>query len=247
MSAPTTDEIQRQINELTQLRTSTRRWQIGTTLLVTVILCVGTGSILNSILSLAKEGPVQKEFMTELQGGLKKNVMPEVDRIVKSSLSDVKHDVEVELKKINERTPELMQAFNKELQVLQHGLPQRGEKVLEATLVRELKAREGKIKGMFPNAKEEQVATLVSDLVAESHSSMDNLSKTLFGHHLQALTAISANLDVIKHSERLNPDEDLATWETALSVLDLVRDDLKPVADAAKSQSKTAPASKEAK
>jgi hypothetical protein len=99
---------------------------------------------------------------------------------------------------------------------------------MEATLGRELKAREGKIKGMFPGVKEEDVATLVNNLVSESHSSMENLSKTLFGRHLQALTTISANLDIIKHSEKINPDEDLASWETALSIMDLMRDEIKP-------------------
>ncbi len=234
MSAPTPDEIQRQINELNQLRASARRWQLGTTLLIVVILCVGIGSILSAIRNLAQPGPVQTQFMTELQGGLKKQVVPELDRIVKSTLSDVKRDVETELKKVNERSPELMAAFNKELQTLQHGLPQRGEKVLEATLGRELKAREAKIKGMFPNVKEEQVATMVNNLVNESHASMEHLSKTVFGRHLTALTGITANLDTIKRTEKLNPADDLASWETALGVLDILREDMKPVEDSTK-------------
>ncbi len=228
MSAPTPDEIQRQITELTALRKSARRWQLATTLLIVVILFVGIGSILNSVMGLAQAGPVQDKFLAELQSGLKKQVVPELDHLVKSSLSEVKRDVEVELKKVNERSPELMKALNKELEILQHGLPQRGEKILEATLGRELKAREGKIKGMFPGVKEEQVATMVNNLVSESHTSMENLSKTIFGRHLQALTTISANLDIIKRTEKINPDEDLASWETALSIMDLMRDEIKP-------------------
>lgn len=234
MSAPTPDEVQRQINELKQLRASTRRWQISTTLLIVVILCAGIGSILHAIMGLAQEGPVQDRFVAELQGGLKKQVVPELDRIAKSTLNDVKRDVETELKKVNERSPEVMQALNKELVALQHNLPQRGEKVLEATLGRELKAREGKIKGMFPNVKEEQVATMVNNLVDESHASMEHLSKTVFGKHLQALTDITANLEVIKKTEKLNPNDDIASWETALDVLDILREDMKPVENASK-------------
>jgi hypothetical protein len=227
MSAPTTDEIQRQITELKQLRASARRWQIGTTLLIVVILCAGIGSILIAINGLAQPGPVQDQFMAELQGGLKKQVVPELDRIAKSTLNDIKRDVEKELKKVNERSPELMQAFNKELAKLQHGLPQRGEKVLEDTLGKELKAREVKIKAMFPTVKEEQVSTMVNNLVNESHSSMEHLSKTVFGRHLQSLTKITDDLDTIKKTERLNPQDDIANWETALGVLDLLREDMK--------------------
>lgn len=247
MSAPTTDEIQRQITELTALRKSTRRWQLATTLLIVVILCAGIGSILNSVMGLAKAGPVQDKFVAELQSGLKKQVVPELDRLVKSSLSDVKRDVEVELKKVNERSPELVKALNKELEILQHGLPQRGEKIMEATLGRELKSREGKIKGMFPGVKEEDVASLVNNLVSESHSSMENLSKTLFGRHLQALTTISANLDIIKRTEKINPDEDLANWETALSIMDLMRDEIKPGEGENTKAAKTSAEKKEAK
>jgi hypothetical protein len=234
MSAPTTDEIQRQIAELKQLRTSARRWQVGTTLLIVVILCVGIGSILNAIMGLAKPGPVQDQFMAELQSGLKKQVVPELESIAKNTLNDVKRDVETELKKVNERSPELMQAFNKELAKLQHQLPLRGEKVLEATLGKELKVREGKIKGMFPNVKEEQVTTMVNNLVTESHASMEHLSKTVFGRHLQSLTKITDDLDTIKKTERLNPDDDIANWETALGVLDLLREDLKAMEDPTK-------------
>ncbi len=234
MSAPTPDEVQRQINELNQLRASARRWQVGTTLLVVVILCAGIGSILHAIMGLGQPGPVQDQFMAELQGGLKKQVVPELDRIAKSTLTDVRRDVEKELKKVNERSPEVMAAFNKELGKLQHSLPKRGEKVLEDTLGKELKAREGKIKTMFPNVKEEQVSTMVNNLVNESHASMEHLSKTVFGRHLQALTDITANLDVIKRTEKLNPNDDLASWETALGVLDIMREDMKPVEDASK-------------
>ena len=234
MSAPTPDEVQRQINELNQLRASARRWQVGTTLLVVVILCVGIGSILHAIMGLAQEGPVQDRFMAELQGGLKKQVVPELDRIAKSTMNEVRRDVEKELKKVNERSPELMAAFNTELGKLQHSLPQRGEKVLEATLGKELKAREAKIKAMFPTVKEEQVSTIVNNLVNESHASMEHLSKTVFGRHLQALTDITANLDVIKRTEKLNPNDDIATWETALGVLDILREDMKAVEGASK-------------
>ncbi|HEY1171640.1 MAG TPA: hypothetical protein VGH19_09740 [Verrucomicrobiae bacterium] len=234
MASPTPDEIQRQISEVNQLRASTRRWQIGSTLLIVVILCAGIGSILSAIRDLAQPGPVQEKFMAELQGGLKKQVVPELDRIAKSTMNDVRRDVEKELKRVNERSPELMAAFNKELETLQHSLPQRGEKVLEGTIGKELKTREAKIKAMFPNVKEEQVTTMVNNLVSESHSSMENLSKTVFGKHLQALTGISANLDTIKRTEKLNPADDIASWETALGVLDLLREDMKPVEDSTK-------------
>lgn len=245
MSQPTPEEVQKQIQELSELRASAKRWQIGTTLLIVVILCLGVGSMLKSVYDLTQSGPVQDQFMTELKSGLNKQVVPEIKTITERTLNDVKRDVEKELAKVNKRAPEVMQAFNKEVQTLQAHLPQRGEKILEATLGKELKSREAKIKTMFPNVKEEQVATLVNNLVNESHASMENLSATLFGPHIKALSGITANLDTIKRTEKLSPDEDIATWETALGVLDILRDDLK--VDDAKAAAKTAPAKKEAK
>lgn len=245
MSQPTPEEVQKQIQELSELRASAKRWQIGTTLLIVVILCLGVGSMLKSVYDLTQSGPVQDQFMTELKSGLNKQVVPEIKTITERTLNDVKRDVEKELAKVNKRAPEVMQAFNKEVQTLQAHLPQRGEKILEATLGKELKSREAKIKTMFPNVKEEQVATLVNNLVNESHASMENLSATLFGPHIKALSGITANLDTIKRTEKLSPDEDIATWETALGVLDILRDDLK--VEDAKAAAKTAPAKKEAK
>ena len=245
MSQPTPEEVQKQIQELSELRASAKRWQIGTTLLIVVILCLGVGSMLKSVYDLTQSGPVQDQFMTELKSGLNKQVVPEIKTITERTLNDVKRDVEKELAKVNKRAPEVMQAFNKEVQTLQAHLPQRGEKILEATLGKELKSREAKIKTMFPNVKEEQVATLVNNLVNESHASMENLSATLFGPHIKALAGITANLDTIKRTEKLSPDEDIATWETALGVLDILRDDLK--VEDAKAAAKTAPAKKEAK
>lgn len=227
MSNPTPEEVQKQIQELTELRASARRWQIGTTLLIVVILCLGVGSIIKSVYNLTQSGPVQDEFMTQLKTGLNKQVVPELKLITERTLKDVKKDVEKELAKVNKRSPELIQALNKEVGILQAHLPQRGEKILEATLGKELKSREAKIKTMFPNVKEEQVATLVNNLVHESHASMESLSTTLFGPHIKALSGITANIDVIKKTEKLNPDDDIATWETALGVLDILRDDLK--------------------
>jgi hypothetical protein len=227
MSNPTPEEVKKQIQELTELRASARRWQIGTTLLIVVILCLGVGSIIKSVYDLTQSGPVQDQFVSELKTGLNKQVVPELKLIAERTMKDVKRDVEKELVKVNKRSPELIQALNKEVGVLQAHLPQRGEKILEATLGKELKAREAKIKTMFPNVKEEQVATLVNNLVHESHASMESLSATLFGPHIKALSGITANIDTIKRTEKLNPDEDIATWETAIGVLDILRDDIK--------------------
>lgn len=231
MSTPTPEEVERQIQELTELRKRARNWQFGIIITVTAIFIFGIGFIISSVVSLAKTGPKQKEFIAELQAGLKRQVVPELKLIAQRSMNDVKHDVEIELKKVNSRSPELIKALNKEVVVLQKKLPERGEKVLEATLGKELKSREGKIHTMFPDATEEQVSTMVVQLMNESHASMDHLSHTLFRPHIESLSSITHNIDVIKKTEKLDPKTDVATWETALLVVDVLRDDIKTLAE----------------
>jgi len=221
------DEIKKQVEELTALRAQTRYWRLGVTLGILTLVLGGVALIINACYGLAKEGPKQKEFIGELTAGLKRDVAPSVERIAKQTVNELKPAIEKELKKLNDRTPELMDRFNKEAMLLQVNLPKRGEKVLTNTFGVMLKKREGKVREMFPDATEQKVSTLVLNLTEEAESQMHGVSERLFGSHLKSINAIFAHLETMQTSESANTAEDVPTWEMAILVFDIIRDEFK--------------------
>ena len=221
------DDVRRQTEELESLRSQTNRWRIGTALAIIVIGGVAVGTILKGVFGLVQEGPNQKIFMGEVQTHLKKEVLPSLEVIAGQTVKEIKPRIESELKKLNERSPELAEALHKELLALSGNLPVRGEKVLNATFGAMLKKRESDIRKMYPGVTEEQVAALVANLVTAGQEQIQTITETLFSPHLKALNVIVANIDVIKESEKIDAADEGPTWDTALLIFDILRDDFK--------------------
>ena len=104
------DEVRRQTEELEALRSQTNRWRLGTALTIIIIAFVAVGSIIKGIMGLVQEGPNQKIFMDEVQTHLKKEVLPSLEVIAGQTVKEIKPRIESELKKMNERSPELAEA-----------------------------------------------------------------------------------------------------------------------------------------
>lgn len=221
------EEIQKQIAELAALRSQAKYWRLGVTLGILTLVLGGVAAIVNACYSLAKEGPKQELFISELTTGLKRDVVPSVERIAKQTVNELKPAIEKELKKLNDRTPELMEKFNKEAMLLQNNLPKRGEKVLNNTFGTMLKKREAKVREMFPDATEQKISALVVNLTDEAENQMHSLTERLFGSHLKAITAVFANLETIQTSEAVNTKDEVPTWEMAVLVFDILREELK--------------------
>jgi vacuolar-type H+-ATPase subunit H len=227
MPQPSPQEIQSQISELNALRGQAKTWRIGMILglLVIVIGCVLL--IINAVLGLAKPGPAQDAFMSELKTGMDSQVLTPVKQIAQKTMSDLRKDLEVELKKAGDRAPEIMEALNNELAELQQNIPDRGQRVLQATFGREFELRQKKIEKMFPGVNEEKIAEMVENIISESEASMEHLSHVLFGQHTRSLNGIVDHIDTIKKTEQVDPQEQMATWETALLVFDVLREELR--------------------
>ena len=221
------DEVRRQTEELEALRSQTNRWRLGTALTIIIIAFVAVGSIIKGIMGLVQEGPNQKIFMDEVQTHLKKEVLPSLEVIAGQTVKEIKPRIESELKKMNERSPELAEALRKQLEMLSGNLPLRGEKVLNASFGSMLKKREVDMRKLYPGVTEEQVSSLVSNLAAAGQEQIAAITQSLFSPHLKALNVIVANLDVIKQSETIDPADASPTWDTALLVFDILRDDFK--------------------
>lgn len=219
------EEVSRQIVELQLLRSELRRWRVGITLTVAVIVVGGVWSIYDAGNSLAREGPEQEELVAEFTKGLNSEVVPLVERVARKTFYETKIGVEKELAKLDQRTPELALALEKEIMALVRNVPHRGEKVLQASFGAMLKKREADIRKSYPDVTEQKVSTLVATLVEVTEEQVEHMIDHLFAPHLEAIYSVLDNMARIQQTETLRPDEELASWDMALLVFDLVRDE----------------------
>lgn len=197
----TGDEVKKKISELEALRSQARLWRIGATCAIVLIVVLCVGSLVNSVHNLFRPGPAQDEFSSTLTTDLKRDVLPNVQTLATQAITDSKPEVETAFSKLNGRVPELTSASLKQLELLQHNLPERGDKVLNATYGVMLKKHEAKIKTMFPEATDENVAALVTNMTAEGQKQIVSANDTLFSKHMEALNGIVADLTTIQNTE----------------------------------------------
>jgi hypothetical protein len=223
----TSEEIQQKVVELEALRSQTRIWRIGSSIAIIVIVVFCVGLLVNSVHGLFRPGPVQDQFASALTSDLKRDVLPSVQSIASDALTQSKPEIEASFTNLNQQTPELTTSFMRQLTILQRDIPQRGDKALDATYGAMLKSQEAKIRQMFPEATEANVASLVDNMTTEGHNQIVADNDTLFSKHEAALAGIETDLTTIQNSETVTPDQDKANWEMAVSVVDFFHDDLK--------------------
>ncbi len=221
------EETQRQIAELRDLRAQLTRWSVGIPVVAIAIVLTSLWLITDAARGLVSEGPRREEFVTSLTTGLKQDVVPVVESIARRTYTDARAGLEREFERLDARAPEISQALGSEVEKLLNNLPNRGEAALKATFGDMLKKREADIRKTFPDATEENVAVFVSNLTSEAEEQAHNLAAKLFGPQLLELDGILQNIDRIRTTEKLSPTDDLATWDTALLVLDILRDEFK--------------------
>lgn len=221
------DEIKKQIEELESLRSQTGRWRIGSVLAILVIMVVCVAKMIGAVTDLAREGPKQKEFMAEMERGLKSDVVPTLEKIAAQTVNEIKPAIDLELKRLNDRVPDVAAALHKELEALSTNLPKRGEKILEASFGAVIKKREDKIRKLYPGITEDKIATLVTTLTAEANDQIDHIVTGLFAPHILALTHVTENVAHIQKTEKVDGTAEFPTWEMASLVFDLLHEEFK--------------------
>ncbi len=224
-------EVQKNIQELESLQSRLRRWRVGATLAIIAIVVVCVWRLIDGVNGLVSAGPRQEVFLGDLTAGLKSNVAPEVQKIATQAFYDIKPAVEREMRKLNDRAPDVAAVLKRETEALVHNLPVRGGRVLDASFGGMLRKREAKIRKMYPDVTEEKVASLVVNLVAETHDQMSNVTDTLFAQHIVALNGILEQVSEIQRTEKVNSQEEFPTWEMASLAIDLLHDEFKDLAD----------------
>ncbi len=217
--------INTHIHELQALRKQQRYWQWGIFLTLLLMVIVSLAMLRDAVNGLTTEGATQQQFVQNLSDRLQKNALPTIEQMGVQALREVDYGAEV--KKLNQRTPELAQASVKEMQTLGNNLSKRGQKVFNTTFGQAFKSHASKIKTMFPEATDEQVAHLMTTLTEEAQNQVVALNDTLFTPHKKALDNMVHDLTIIENSESKTTNGQIPTWEMALMIFDIAREDLK--------------------
>lgn len=219
------EEVSAQLRELKSLRAQLRLWRTVVPLISVGVVTLGVFSLYRSAESLVSEGPPREEFIAAFTDGLKREVQPTVEKVAQQTFSETKRAVEKEMVRLNERTPEMAGALKKEVEALIQNVPRRGEKVLQASFGAMLKKREAEIRKQYPDVTEQKVATLVLGLTELTQQRLDHVTHQLFSPHLESLGNIMEDVARIQRTENPGPNAELASWDMALLVFDLIRDE----------------------
>ena len=222
--------VQTNIRELEALRMQTRfwRWGISLTLLIIVVTCLVT--LRSAVTGITSDGETKQAFVADLNDRMQKSAVPAVEQMSTEALHEINFQAEVE--KLNKRTPELARASMQQVKLFGDELPVRGQKVMDATFGAALKKRESKIRAMFPEATDAQITGLMTTLTNEATDQAADINAQLFAQHKKAIDSIMRDFTTIQTSGASDARGQEPTWDMALLIFDLARNDLKSMAPA---------------
>jgi len=237
--------VQTNIRELEALHMQTRfwRWGISLALLITVVICLVT--LRSAVTGLTNEGVTKAAFVQDLSDRMQKNALPSVEQMGMQAIHEI--NFEAEVKKLNQRTPELTQASLQQVKLFGQEMPARGQKVLDSTFGTSLKKHESKIKTMFPEATDGQVAALMTNLSSEAMTQASDINDELFAQHKKAVDSILKDFTTIQKAGGAATKGEAPTWDMALLAFDIARTNLKSLDAQDAKSAKTPVASKGAK
>jgi len=220
------EQVTRDIEKLESLRSQLRSWRTAAALAVVVIVVGSVMIIVNSIKNLAVPGPTREQFVAEFQKGFADDVMPHVRVAAGGALGELAPVVRTEFQKLDLQSPRLTAALHRELKAMQDSLPNRAEKVMESTVGTMLRARESKIRQMYPTLTDEQVSLLMTNLLAEGHVRTVKVMDDFFKPQQDTFDQILAHLDKIEALEADKVKDLKPTWDMAILFFDVFKEDV---------------------
>lgn len=214
-----------QIEQLKNLKRQLRWWKSGLFCAGVLVVVASVSTVHSSVKGLVEKGPRQDKFVKELTTSFKNDIAPMVEDMARNTVNEVRPQIQASFERVNNRLPELAQASLRELDTLQANLPKRGESVLRQSFGEMLAKKEDDLKAMFPEATEEQIQRLLTNLAESAGEEASIAAIELFGNHHETLERIHVNLEGMAAQEQNLQDVD-PTWEMGLLVLDLFREDL---------------------
>ena len=216
---------QQQIEQLKNLKRQLRWWKTGIFCTGVFVVVASVGTVNSSVRGLIEKGPKQDRFLKEMTASFKNDIAPLVEDMARDTVNEVRPQIQASFERVNARLPELAQASLQEMDTLQANLPKRGEAVLRKSFGDMLVKKEDELKAMFPEATDEQITRLLTNLGESASAEATNAAVELFGSHHASLERIHKNLELMSAKEKNLEDVD-PSWEMGLLVLDLFRADL---------------------
>ncbi|MFM9872034.1 MAG: hypothetical protein ACKVQS_01060 [Fimbriimonadaceae bacterium] len=203
-----------------------KAWRWGLFGISVLVVASAIGTVNTAFRGLTDKGPKQEEFVKTLTAELDRDVKPMVEDMTRQTISEVKPEITAAFEDVNHQMPVLAEAALGELNQLQTNIPERSEKVLKEAFVTMLQKKEEDLHKMFPEATEEQIERLLTNLSASAGEEAQEAAVQLFGKHVDTLVAINKDLEVIAAKEQKNLAGVDPTWEMGLMVMDILREDL---------------------
>ena len=231
----TCSNAQKTIEEISQLQSEIRIWRIGAVVAIAAILAVCAYKITTSITSLVK-GPSQKQFLYEMEVGFKTRLLPDAERIGRRAVSRIIPKLQIEMNKLNDRVPELMEAASGEFLTLTDTLPQAMEDIISDKFGEVLHQREEKFKKLFPDATPEKMKKFFDELTVVTADSADSILFRLFAEHIIEINEIAEQLQIIYNTEHKLKRDDLLppNWKIALALFEMMGQEIRQWEETAK-------------
>ncbi len=217
---------EQQIQEIKELRNQMKAWRWGLFGISVLVVAAAIGTVNTAFRGLTDKGPKQEEFVKTLTAELDRDVKPMVEDMTRQTINEVKPEITAAIQDVNNQMPVLAEAALGQLDQLQQNLPDRSEKVLREAFVTMLQKKEEDLHKMFPEATDEQIERLLTNLAESAGAQAQEAAVELFGKHVDTLMAIHKDLEVISAKEEKNLAGVDPSWEMGLLVMDILREDL---------------------
>ena len=216
-----------QVRELGSLRLQANVWRWALTVAVLATAIYSLATLNHSVRALATTGQEQDEFVAQLQEGLNKDIVPQLQSAGAETVSEIQPQLMASFNGLGKRLPEVAAVAKVEFQSLETDLPAKSETILNQSFDSILTGREGSIRKMYPDLSDEQVKGLVMNLADEGRRQSTEANQELFAAHEEKLKGIMSNLELIKTQEASNVKGVEPSWDMAILLLDILREDVK--------------------
>jgi hypothetical protein len=216
-----------QISELQSLRIQNRVWRFSLTVLILLMVVYTLYTLDHSVTALTKPGPQQEEFVSQFKSGMNTNIVPRLRSAVAETITEVQPMIKRSLDKLGQRLPEVTTVAKEQLTALETDLPSKGETILNQSFKTIITGKESAIHTMYPDLTDDQIKTLVTNLANEGEKQAKAANQELFAPHQARLSSILTNIEKIKTQEATNVKHIGPSWDMAILLLDILREDVK--------------------
>ncbi|MEC8929002.1 MAG: hypothetical protein VX705_07305 [Verrucomicrobiota bacterium] len=170
-----------------------------------------------------------EKLVLGLKEGWEKDLRKDLTNILYTTTNSIAKNMVDPWVDLNKRSADVVKAANSELRQLETTLPQATETVIKEHLKEVILQQDKKLKQINPNAEKKQVELVLQQLIDLSGTHAEKISADLFSEHLVKLDKIFKDMETIHRKEQSGIKGAIPNWEMALLVLDILREEVRPL------------------